>query len=164
MTEILVQIMAEVLVIVGLATKDVSRGRSKKYLKKLVGNTEIEDSLQKLDKLTQEEARMAAAEHMRITRSIEGRVMGVNDNVMGVEEGVQDVRSEVEDVRKRVQSVDDKVEDVGKIVQDVDKRVQSVGERVQDVNRKLDQVNRSSSLHYSSFRFLKYSHRKSAQR
>jgi len=56
-----------------------------------VGNTEIEDSLGKLDKLTQEEARMAAAEHMRITRSVEEKVMGVDDKVMGVEEGVQDV-------------------------------------------------------------------------
>jgi len=100
-------------------------------LKKLVGNTEIEDSLQKLDKLTQEEARMAAAEHMRITRN--------------VEEKVQDVGCGVEDVRKRIQGVDDKVEDVGMVVQDVDERVQSVGDNVQDINHKLDQANRSSS-------------------
>ncbi|KAH9954714.1 hypothetical protein BC827DRAFT_930167 [Russula dissimulans] len=80
MTEILVQIMVEVLMIVGMATKEVKSGRLKKYLKKLAGNTEIEDSLRKLDKFTQEEARMAAAEHMRITRSID--------------EGVQDVRCE----------------------------------------------------------------------
>jgi len=115
-------------------------------LKKLVGNTETEDSLQKLDKLTQEEARMAAAEHMRITR--------------GVEEGVQVVRCEVEDVGKRVQGVDDKVEDVGKMVQDVDERVQDriqdVDDNVQDVNHKLDAANRLSPPHYSSIRCLKY--------
>jgi len=69
MTEILAQIMVEVLVIVGMATKEVKSGRlsesiadgimipdlkfySEKYLKKLVGNTEMEDSLGKLDNLT----------------------------------------------------------------------------------------------------------------
>jgi len=99
----------------------------------------MEDSLRKLDKLTQEEALMAAAEHVRITRSVQGKVMGVDDKVIGVdnkvrgvEEEVQHVRSDVMDVGKRVQGVDDKVEDVGKLVQDVDDRVQSVGERVQD--------------------------------
>src|SRR5712672_690017 len=106
----------------------------------------MEDSLRKLDKLTQEEARMAAAENMRITRS--------------VEEGVQVVRCEVEDVGKRVQGVDDKVEDVGKMVQDVDERVQDriqdVGDNVQDVNHKLDTVSRSSLPHYSPIRCLKY--------
>jgi len=140
MKEILVQIMVEVLMIVGMATQEMKSGRLKKYLKKLVGNTEIEGCLQKLDKLTQEEARTAAAEHMRITRSIKGKVMGVED-------GVQGVKREVGDIGKRVQRVDDKVEDVGKLVQDVAGRVESVGERVQDkvrdVNHKLDQADRN---------------------
>ena len=107
---------------------------------------------------------MAAAEHMRITRSVESKVMGIDDKVTGVEEGVQDVRCEVEDVGKRVQGVDDKVEGVGKMVQDIDQRVQGVGERVkdkvqdvgdnvQDVNHKLDEANRPSSptAHHSDF-------------
>ena len=45
---------------------------SEKYLKKLMGNTEIEDMLQELDKLTQEEARMASAELLKITHSVDG--------------------------------------------------------------------------------------------
>ena len=96
-------------------------------MKKVVGNTEVEDSLQKLDKLTQEEARMAAAELIRITRS--------------VDDGVQDVGKRVQDVEGRVQSVGERVED----------KVQDVGNNVQDVNHKLDQANRSSCLHYSPF-------------
>jgi uncharacterized protein YoxC len=116
-------------------------------LKKLAGNTEIEDSLRKLDKLTQEEARMAAAEHMRITRS--------------VEEGVQDVRCEVEGVGEMVRDVDERVQSVGERVQD---KVQHVGDIVQDVNHKLDQASRSLSAHYSPFRSLKHLHRKSAPR
>jgi hypothetical protein len=57
----------------------------------LVGDTDIEDSLQKLDKLTQEEARMASAEQLRIAHSIEGKVVGVDERVQGVGDDVQDV-------------------------------------------------------------------------
>ena len=44
-------------------------GYSERFFKKLAGNREMEDSLEKLDKLTQEEARMASAEQLRITHS-----------------------------------------------------------------------------------------------
>jgi hypothetical protein len=89
-----------------------------KYIKKLTGNTDIEDSLQRLDKLTLEEAQMASAELLKITHGIEGTV--------------QDVRGNVRDVGNKVQGVDD--------------RVQGVGCEVRGVNDKLDQVNRSLSL------------------
>ena len=40
----------------------LTEGCSEKYVKKLIGRTEIENGLKRLDKLTQEEARMAVAE------------------------------------------------------------------------------------------------------
>lgn len=49
-------------------------------MKKLLGKNEIEDSLKRLDTLTQEEARMAIAEIMRVTQNID-------DNVKVVLEG-----------------------------------------------------------------------------
>ena len=107
MTDITAEIMAEVLVIIGMATKEVRRSRIselkfalvyncslvfglEKYLKKLIGNTDIEDSLQKLDKLTQEEARMASAEQLRIAHSVEERVIGVDDKVQGMDRKLDD--------------------------------------------------------------------------
>jgi hypothetical protein len=39
-------------------------------VKKLIGKKEIEDALKRLDKLTQEEARMAAAENLRLSQII----------------------------------------------------------------------------------------------
>jgi hypothetical protein len=84
MTDIIVKIMVEVLSILGIITKEIKQGRmsmsflliilrkfdflSEKYLKMLVGWTVIEDSLQRLDRLTQEEAHMAAAEALKIAR------------------------------------------------------------------------------------------------
>ena len=76
-------------------------------MKKLIGNKEIEDSLERLDKLTQEEARMASVEQLKMTHSID-------DRVRGVEGQVQDVRGDVQDIGKhissRVQGVDDKLD------------------------------------------------------
>jgi hypothetical protein len=85
-------------------------GYSEKYLRKLTGNREIEDSLERLDKLTQEEARMASAEQLKMTHSVDGKVMGVDDRVRGVEGQVQDVRGDVQDVGDKVQGVDDKLD------------------------------------------------------
>jgi prophage DNA circulation protein len=136
-----------------------------KYMKKLMGNTEIEDSLQRLDTLTQEEARMASAELLKVTHSVDGKVMVIDDRVKGVEGKVQDVHTDVQDVGNKVQGVEGKVQDVrgdvqdvGNMVQGVDGRVQGIGSDVKDissevrlvrdVDNKLDQVNRSSSLYH----------------
>ena len=52
-----------------------------KYVNKLLGNTEMEDALKRLDWLTQEEARMAAAENWKLTHTVDRRVEGVADRV-----------------------------------------------------------------------------------
>jgi archaellum component FlaC len=104
----------------------------------LIGNTDIEDSLEKLDKLTQEEARMASAEQLRIAHSVDGRVVCVDERVQGVGNDVQDVGKRVEDVNDNVHGVNDKV-------QGIDDGVKDVGDKVQGVDRKLDDTNRSSS-------------------
>jgi Zn-dependent alcohol dehydrogenase len=78
MTEIIVQIMVEVISILGIVTKEIKQGRfsmpflvdispkltfhAEKYVKKLFGIHRVEDAFQRLDKLTQEEARMAEVE------------------------------------------------------------------------------------------------------
>ncbi|KAI0269095.1 hypothetical protein BGY98DRAFT_307654 [Russula aff. rugulosa BPL654] len=55
MIDIIVRIMVEVISILGMATKEMNQGRMKKYVKKLIGKTDIEDALKRLDKLTNEE-------------------------------------------------------------------------------------------------------------
>ncbi len=56
--------------------------RTEKYLKKLAGRKDIEDALQRLDKLTHEEALMAAAETLKMTRGIDDRVGSVIEGVL----------------------------------------------------------------------------------
>ena len=114
------------------------------YLRKLTGNTDIEDSLERLDKLTQEEARMASAELLKMTHIVDGKVMGVDDRVKDVEAKVQDVRSDVHDVGNKVLDVEGRVQAVCGDVQNVGN---DISIRVQGVDDKLDRVDRSLFLY-----------------
>ena len=114
MKRIIVKIMAEVLSILGIVTKEIRQGsmsasfrvniyamfdlRTEKFFKKLIGRKDVEDALQRLDELTQEEARMAAAEALTITR-------GIDDNVKGVGENLQNVDKKVEGVDHKIGSI-----------------------------------------------------------
>ena len=82
---------------------------SENFLKKLVGRTDIEDALKRLDKLTQEEARMATAQALKITHTVDVRVRGVTDQVLDVNNRVAGVDDRVAGVDDRVKAVDDKV-------------------------------------------------------
>src|SRR6266446_3611297 len=126
---------------------------SGEYIKKLFGNTnntsEIADGLKRLDRLTQEEVQMAAAQVLKATHTVDdtGRVRGVADiavdvdsRVAGVGDQVQDVGDQVQDVGDQVQDVGDQVQDVGDQVQDVGDQVQEIGDQVQDVGDRVHGV------------------------
>ena len=69
-----------------------------------MGKNDIEDALKRLDRLTQEEARMAAAQLLKVTNTIDNRVEGIADNVLVVDERVAGVG---ERVTGMVAAVDD---------------------------------------------------------
>ena len=125
MIDIIVKIMVEVISILGIVTKEIQQGRSsmpfpidtyptfdlhtERYLKKLFGMKDIEEALQRLDKLTQEEARMAAVEALTITRGIEDKVKDMDESLDGVDERVQGVGVKLEGINDKVFGVDHKV-------------------------------------------------------
>jgi hypothetical protein len=135
MTETIILIMVEVISILGIATKEIKEGVmsewfstsmspltercAEKFVKRLFGMTELEDALKRLDKLTQEEARMATAEVLRTTRAIEEGVTGVGEQVLVID--------------NRVAGVDDRVAGVDNRVVGVDNRVAGVDEKVTEV-------------------------------
>ena len=47
---------------------------SEKFFKKLVGRKDIEDALRRLDRLTQEEALMAAAQILNLTHTVHNKL------------------------------------------------------------------------------------------
>jgi hypothetical protein len=72
----------------------VTERASERFWKKLIGQTDMEDALKRLDKLTQEEARMATAEVLRTTHAINNRVASVDDKVARVIHGAQIIISQ----------------------------------------------------------------------
>ena len=102
MLDIVVKIMVEVISILGVVTKEIRQGNTsmpclfnvsseadlhtvEKFLKKLSGRNDVDDAFQRLDKLTPEEALMAAAETMVMTRDIDNTVKDVNKRLGGVD-------------------------------------------------------------------------------
>ena len=84
--------------------------RTEKFFRKLVGMADLEDALKRLDRLTQEEARMANAEVLRITHSIREEVKIVDGKVVRVDDKVDAVGNKVEDVGDKVENIDEKVQ------------------------------------------------------
>ena len=114
---------------------------------------DLEDALKKLDRLTQEEARMSHVEVLRVTHSIR--------------DGVNIVDGKVEEVGKQVQCVDDKVQVVidgalgifGQLLspsniqpiisdgrqakvaaKDIGNKVDEVGDKVEDIGNKVEDM------------------------
>jgi hypothetical protein len=90
MTEVIVKIMLELLSVLALASKQIKQGRfskcavaymlsvaqysSEKFTKKLLGESEIESVLQRLDRLTQDEARMTVAQTLGVVHALVGNI------------------------------------------------------------------------------------------
>ena len=76
--------------------------RSGKYLKRLIGRTDVEDALKRLDRLTNDEVRMATAQVLKVTHSVDDRVREVGNEVL-------DVDNKVAGVNDNVKAIDSKV-------------------------------------------------------
>ena len=71
---------------------------SEKYAKKLIGRTDMEDGLKRLDKLTHEEAWMGIAQNLKATHTVGESVRGVVDKVASVDDRVRVVDDRVAEV------------------------------------------------------------------
>jgi archaellum component FlaC len=110
---------------------------SEKFGKKLVGRTDMEDALKRLDKLTQEEARMAAAQNLKATHIVDDRVRGVANTVAAIDNRVASVDNRVAGVNDGIAGVDNRIagvdDRVAKATRVIDERVRGVGEQVAEV-------------------------------
>ena len=115
--------------------------------KKLIERTNVEDALKRLDTLTQEEARMAVAQNLKATHTVDERVRGVADMVVAIDNrvaGVGDRVAGIDDrlarVDDRVARVDDRVARVGDRMALVDDKVASVDDKVASVDDKVASI------------------------
>ena len=106
------KIMAQILVVLAFSTKEMKERRismsfclmflfvvdywTEKLLKRVVGKTDVEDALQRLDILTKEENLMTAARNLEITHHVDVNVTAtqelartIHDDVKVTKHGVQ---------------------------------------------------------------------------
>jgi hypothetical protein len=92
-TELLGKIMAQIVSILALSTKAMTERRmsalidavcpfladhvSEKFLKRLMGKTDVEDALLRLDSLTREESLMVAARNLEVAHRVDGNVEAI---------------------------------------------------------------------------------------
>jgi hypothetical protein len=121
LTDIIAKVMAEVLSILAIATNEIERGVAsestwwsvivishgcvEKFFNKLIGRTDIEDALSRLDKLTQDEVRMVAAQGLKAAHGIDDRMMGVTSEVQVVSSKVEGVDETLRVVGEQVNKV-----------------------------------------------------------
>jgi uncharacterized protein YoxC len=74
-----------------------------------LGKTEIEDALKRLDKLTQEEVRMATAQLLTLTHGVDDKVTRIDDEVKSVNGKVTRIDDEVKGVGGKVNDIGDTV-------------------------------------------------------
>ena len=122
-----------------------------------MGNSDLEDSLKNLDQLTQEEARMAHAELLQVTHSVDEKITVVDKGVKGITETAKDIEGELRDARSDIQDVgskaesaeesmhalQDDVKDVGSMTRIAGSDIKVISSEVRDVDDKLDQIKRS---------------------
>lgn len=121
MTDAIVKVLAEVLCILAVATKEIKENRASKlitsdipvflaycssesFVKRLAGRSDIEDALQRLETVIVEEVRMAATEALKglhdvkkSFKNVEGMLQGFGDMLQDVDERVKDIGLEVSD-------------------------------------------------------------------
>ena len=118
MTILLGKIMAQVLSILALSTKEMKEMRisgsirqifsfmadydTEKFMKRIVGRTDVEDALQRLDMLTKEECLMTAARNLEVTHRVDVNVMATQDAIHEVDGNVKETKELTRDVRDNV--------------------------------------------------------------
>ena len=116
------------------------KARVERFMRKLAGMADLEGALKKLDRLTQEEARVALAEVLRISQRVRDEVKVVDGKVEGVGDKVEDLGDKVVDMGGEVADIGDKLEDMGDKVEDIGDKVEDIGDKVQCVDAKVQVV------------------------
>jgi hypothetical protein len=71
---------------------------TEKYVKKLIGRTDIEDALKRLDNLTHEEALMATAQILKLAQSVDDKVTSVDGKITGIDDKIVNIDDKVKEV------------------------------------------------------------------
>jgi hypothetical protein len=143
MTSLLGKIMAQVLSVFALSTKEMRERRIsgsfrsmssfmsdygvEKFMKRLVGKKDVEDALERLDMLTKEENLMTAARNLEATHLVHASIKATQ----GVTHRIDDKLTTIEQI---VHDVDGNVRATKELTHDVHESVIAIKEDTRGVN------------------------------
>jgi methyl-accepting chemotaxis protein len=151
MVLLLGKIMAQVLSVLALSTKEMKERRisasiclifsfmadyeTEKFMKRIIGRTDVDDALARLDMLTKEENLMTVARNLEVTHRVDVNVTAtqeltrlVDDRVTTVKTVVHDVDCDVKATQKLTHHVDDNVTAIKEVIRDVEDNVKATRE------------------------------------
>ena len=70
-----------------------------------MGRTEVADALLQLDKLTQEEVRMVAAQNLKATHGVDDKVTALDSKMCGVDDRLKGVEERVKGIDRKFDRV-----------------------------------------------------------
>jgi hypothetical protein len=122
MTEAIVRVMTEVLCVLAIATKEISQNypsefifgarltrlvclSTETFVRTLVGRKDIEDALQRLEKVTVKEARITAAEALNGLHDVGDEVLGFHHKD-GIQNTPRALEDEIKGIKGRLQEID----------------------------------------------------------
>ncbi|KAF8259276.1 hypothetical protein EI94DRAFT_1707230 [Lactarius quietus] len=106
------KIVAEVLCMLAIMTNVMKQGRAKTFLKKLIGRNDVEDALQRLEKLEQGELRTVNAEVFKTTSDIK-------DVATGLKETTSDIKDVATGLKATTSDIKDYAEGTSKMVKQI---------------------------------------------
>jgi len=125
MTLILGKIMAQILSVLAISTKEMKESgisgsirsifcfmadyETEKFMKRIAGRTDVENALERLDMLTKEENLMTAARNLEVTHRVDVNVMATQEVIQDVDGNVKETKELTRDVRDNIITMDDNV-------------------------------------------------------
>ena len=97
---------------------------SEKILKKLVGKTDVEDALSRLDTLTKEETLMVVVRNLEVTHHVDGNIKATKLVAEDIDNTVKVTKLLVEDIEDNVKGIEGQVEGVAAVARSVDNGTQ----------------------------------------
>ena len=93
---------------------------SEKILRKLVGKTDVEDALSRLDMLTKEETLMMVVRNLEVTHHVDGNVKATKVVAEDIDNNVKVTKLLVEDIEDNVKGIEGQVEGIAAVARSVD--------------------------------------------
>ena len=108
--------------------------RSEKILKKLVGRTDVEDALSRLDMLTKEETSMMVMRNLEVTQHVESVVHDVDGNVKASKVLTEDIDGNVKATKVLIEDIDDNVKATKVLTEDIGDNVKATKVLTEDID------------------------------